>query len=167
MNRCVLGAIALAAAAGAAQAQPGGQFFSTGGMVHVEILPSTAGFSSELHLYSPGGDTFIGLNSDVGLTADLGPFTLGDELIFGIFVRDTGDTFVMGPGSRNADGVPHNVITPISLTSYDVGFEDLFGGGDLDYDDNNFRFTGQLVPAPGGLTLLGVGALGLRRRRRA
>jgi hypothetical protein len=29
---------------------------------------------------------------------------------------------------------------------YDVGFEDIFFGGDRDYDDNVFRFTGRLAP---------------------
>jgi hypothetical protein len=44
-----------------------------------------------------------------------------------------------------------------------VGFEDIRGGGDRDYDDNVFRFEGGVitsVPEPGSLALLGLG-LGL------
>ena len=167
MKSFVLSACALAALAGTCQAQIGGQLFSTGGMVHVEILAPTASFTSQLILFSPGGPTIIGLNTDVGLMADLGPFGVGEELIFGIRVIDTGDIFQMGPGLRNADGLPHDNLVPIGVNSYDVGFEDIFGGGDFDYDDNNFRFTGQIIPAPAALPLLGIGALVMGRRRRA
>ena len=44
-------------------------------------------------------------------------------------------------------------------SGYLVGFEDLFGGGDKDYNDNVFFFQGGIrpVPEPGSLALLALG----------
>ena len=126
----------------------GGQLFSLGGNVTVEILSDEAGLTSELHLFSTGADRFIATNRDVGLIVDLGNFVAGEELIFGTFVRGPGDTFRMGPGSRNPDGLVHAAVNFIAPGVADVGFEDLLRGGDLDFNDNVFRFRGAIGTAP-------------------
>lgn len=123
----------------------GGQLFATGGNVTVEVRPASAGYVSELRLYSPGPERFIALNTDVGTIVNLGSFTAGAELLFGIYVRDTGDTFKMGPASRNSDNLEHAGVESTGPGQAIVGFEDLLGGGDLDYDDNVFRFTGGIA----------------------
>ncbi len=128
----------------------GGQLFYTGGTVTITVQPATAGLVSELGLYSapsPGSRVaFIALNQDVGTVVVLDPATLGfsrgDELIFGIFVLGPGDTFFLGPGSRNPDGIEHAVVDQQGPNVFEVGFEDLFGGGDRDFDDNVFLFEG-------------------------
>lgn len=79
----------------------GGRLFSNGGQLEVEILPSDAGFTIELHLVSPGPDRFIATNREPGSITRLGTFPAGTELIFGVYVRETQKTFVMGPGSGN------------------------------------------------------------------
>jgi hypothetical protein len=124
----------------------GGQLYSTGGDVTVEVMPATASLVSELHLSSPGPDRFIALNTDVGTTINLGSFPAGTELIFSIYVRQEDDTFFMGPATRNPDNVIHAAVDNVAPGEAIVGFEDLLGGGDLDYDDNVFRFTGGIAP---------------------
>jgi len=44
----------------------------------------------------------------------------------------------------------------------DVGFEDIFNGGDKDYNDHVFRFSGAVtsVPVPEPTSLLGILAFG-------
>jgi hypothetical protein len=143
-------ALVLGGGAGTASAQSGvgGQLFATGGTVELDVRPATAGFTSELFLQNEDGSRgpTLALNTDVGRHVEIGPFPAGRELVFGIFVRNTGQTFLMGPGTRNADGIPHAAVTAVGERVFDVGFEDVQGGGDRDYDDNVFRFTGNLAP---------------------
>jgi PEP-CTERM motif len=95
----------------------------------------------------------------------------GDELVFGSFVTNTSDVFKMGPGARNADGLIHAAVDPSARAGWlRVGFEDLLGGGDRDYDDNVFDFRGGLrstVPEPSSLALIGMAMLaaGVARRK--
>jgi hypothetical protein len=96
----------------------------------------SAGYTSDTYLTSPD---FVYLGTGnvtaVGSEVDLGAFTDGDELVFAIYVRDTGFWYYTGDGSRNPDGLVHAAVTDLGGGSFLVGFEDLFGGGDQDYDD--------------------------------
>ena len=126
----------------------GGQLFSSGSRVEVQVLPASAGFTSELWLFEPGPAKRLATNRDIGTVVDVGTYPAGFELVFGIKVLNTGDTFLMGPGSRNADGIPHAVVNFLEPGRAQVGFEDLFGGGDRDYNDNMFEFRGGIVEEP-------------------
>ena len=71
---------------------------------------------------------------------------------------------VMGPGSRNLDGIEHVSVDYAEGSSSDLatlGFEDLFGGGDFDYNDAMFKLEGGIglarVPEPASLILLVLG----------
>ena len=130
----------------ALHAQIGGHLYSSGGEVRIKVLSARAGYTSELWLDSPGSRRWLGVtNRDVDSVVNVGTFSSGTELVFAIRMRDTGHYFRMGPGSRNPDGQPHARVTPLAPGKADVGFEDVFGGGDLDYDDNMFEFTGVLT----------------------
>lgn len=129
----------------------GGQIFSTGGDVWVQVIgaaPDTA-FTSDLYLYSPRSQ-YIGTNWQGGTVMNLGSFPVGQELIFGIYVRDTGNTFQMGPGGRNPDGSPHAIVDFVSSGVANVRFEDLAAWEDSDwnYADNFFQFRGGIASAP-------------------
>ena len=141
-------------------APKGGQLFYTTGTVTVRIGPAEAFFDSDLQLCDlPGGGPplFIGTNRQHGTNVTIDPSSLGynagDELVFCILMTsgEPGNVYRMGPASRNPDSTVHNanVVSQTSpIVIVDVGFEDLFGGGDLDYDDNIFRFEGAIAPAP-------------------
>ena len=126
----------------------GGQLYSTGQPVEVEVLPASAGFTSELWLFEPGPARRIATNRDVGTVVDLGSFPPGVELVFGIKVLNTGFTFKMGPADRNPDNIAHARVTFLEEGRAVVGFEDQFGGGDRDFNDNEFEFRGGVEPQP-------------------
>jgi hypothetical protein len=129
-----------------AQAVIGGQLFATGGTVDIVVQPGSAAFTSRLFLRHPDGTrTNIALNTEVGKNVTVGPFSAGEELVFGISMPND-QTFLMGPASRNPDGIAHAEVTETGVRTFLVGFEDTFGGGDRDYDDNVFQFTGNLAP---------------------
>jgi hypothetical protein len=142
-------ATALVVAAPAeAQGVTGGKLFATGGTVDVVIQQGgITGYTSRLFLlHSDGTRDNIGLNTDVGKHVTLGPFPAGRELVFGITLLNGGSTFFTGPASRNPDGIAHAIVTETSPGTFLVGFEDMFDGGDRDYDDNIYQFTGNLEP---------------------
>jgi hypothetical protein len=129
-----------------AQGVIGGRLFATGGTVDIVVQQGTAAFTSRLFLQHPDRTrTSVALNTEVGKHVTVGPFPAGEELVFGIIMSDQ-QRFLMGPASRNPDGIAHAEVTETGVRTFLVGFEDQFGGGDRDYDDNVFQFTGNLAP---------------------
>jgi len=157
----------------------GEQLFYVGGDVRVESLPVSSGYTNELGLYDatftrvlyimndePAGVSMIFDPSDYG-------FAVGDELIFGIrAVSDGNREYFMGSASRNLDNVIHAAVDDLGGGMFVVDFEDLFNGGDLDYNDTRFQFesatpiTPSEVPEPATLSLLGLGLVAARKYRR-
>jgi len=145
----LLGLILSSSVAGAAPIL-GQQIYYEGGNVQVTVLPYSAAYTSQLILFSTSSPLVIAASSQVGQTnlgnlAALYGIAPGSELIFGILVLNTGNTFKMGPGGRNPNGVEHVLVDYAEGYGGDVallGFEDLFGGGDHDYNDANFQIQG-------------------------
>ncbi|MDQ1639460.1 MAG: hypothetical protein QOF62_2799 [Pyrinomonadaceae bacterium] len=108
--------------------------------VKIRILPFEADFTDEIWLFNGGRTFFIGTNRQVGEVFDLGSFSAGTELVFGIRVRETGQTFRMGPGFRNPDRYAHDKVVCLQ-DGVKVSFEDNLGLGDKDFDDAVFKIT--------------------------
>jgi hypothetical protein len=167
---------------GGAPVALGQTLVSSGGDVTLTFLgPTGAAYTEHLFVASPANglgmffDNHLTVN---GTTVDLGVIPAGTEILFGLYVDTTGDTFYSGPGSRNVDGQVHaymvNNYQGLADTTY-VGFEDLNGltGSDWNYVDQVYAFTGaQAVRAPDSgatVSLLGLGLaslIGVSRRFR-
>jgi MYXO-CTERM domain-containing protein len=150
----------------------GGKLFvADNGAVNVTFLGSDAGYTDLLFYVGTGSEQFMfnGHATTVDTTFSLGNFTKGTELTFRMHVNNTGDNFFTGPASANSDNVVHAHASLDANKSAVVGFEDLRGGGDRDYNDIQFRVTNvSAVPEADTWAMLaaGLGLLGLVRRKR-
>ena len=156
------------------------------GEVFVHFFTGTAAFTSDLS-GRVGDDPFtlIGTSNETpaGAGRSLGFANVGEEIAFRLFVRNTAHTFSSGPAGQNPDNIQHVAATDFAGGSINGssplpagvlgGFEDLFGGGDLDLDDVRFLITIASVPVPGPVAgaglpaLLGLGGFVWARRRKA
>ena len=164
----------------------GGSFFVVNdGDVTATFLGSDASYYNRLYLVFPDETVdprFIFDRNYTGPGISLGSFDAGTELVFQLDVRPDGPnqlnaaySFFTGNGSNNPDGLAH-ALAVTSLLDDDylttVGFEDLYGGGDRDYNDFEFALTNVIdppgVPEPRLLLLLSCGLfiLTLFSRRR-
>jgi hypothetical protein len=141
-----------------------------GGALQFEILPSDSAYTSQFYLHTGTGEIFLGTNTSTGLVINISDptalgVTPGDEFALGIHVINTGSDFVMGGGYDNPDGVAHATVNYLYSHIAVIGFEDLFGGGDLDYNDARIRVVGDIgfsqIPEPSSLILFGSGLVGL------
>ncbi len=127
-------------------------------------------------IWTWGTNKIFDKNTPLNTVVSLGNFDAGTELVLRLYVRNTGLNFFTGDPTRNIDGLPHAlaVTTLLQGGSYltTVGFEDLRGGGDKDYNDFMFSLTNVVDPPPGAvpepsvLLLLGCGLAGLYFQRR-
>ena len=152
------------------------------GTIGAYFYDKTAGFTNTLSLLVNGvvtPESAAGvLNnhaSSMGDFVNLGSVHKGDVLTFRLNVVTTGDS-LFSDKVLNADGVNHvystafsgDAIHGIPAGTY-VGFEDLRGGGDFDYDDETFVFTNiAAIPEPEtyAMLLIGLGVIGSAIRRR-
>jgi hypothetical protein len=162
----------------------GQKVYYEGGSIEVKVLPYDASYTNALYLFSGSSPLLIALNSEVGKVVTLSNLpslgvAVGDELIFGILVTNTGDKFLTGPASRNPDNFAHAKIDYADNPTGDVAlfaFEDLWGGGigiqrsgqlEPDFNDAIFQVSGGIgivtpkIPEPASVILLIVGLLGV------
>lgn len=172
----------------AAQALPGTSLYATGDDIWVRFVTYDAQYRNDLYFFayvgqSPSDAQYLFTNHTAVPGSEqqvLGSYTLGQEIVFGIYVYDQGwgkyFTYYSGSPANNPDGVGHVSLFKISDGKYAlrVGFEDLYGGGDNDFNDLIFEVSGvthMVTPEPITMALLGsglvgLGGAGLARRRR-
>ena len=123
------------------------------GHVTVQFLGYEAAYTNTLWLHSPvlSGPIFVNKTTPAGTVFDLGLFPAGTPLVFDIFVHNTGHTYYTGDASANPDNVVHALVDFLCEYIANVGFEDLWNGGDLDYNDLRFsvsNVSATQVPEP-------------------
>jgi hypothetical protein len=172
---CATGSVVLAAPV-TAMAGVGDSLVASGGEIVARFEGTDAGYDSQMALvvtspaYSSGW-IFPNHSTTNGATVSLGSFAAGTVLDFQLQVVNNGNVWHSGSASLNSDGVAHaNVIYNWNGTGRTyVGWEDMSGGGDRDYNDHMFSFTNiAAVPEPEtyAMMLAGFGLTGFVARRR-
>ncbi len=89
------------------------------------VPPGTLHYLGTGHVTSPGSSW------------DIGKRAAFENTILYITPAETHRTYYSDPATANPDKIEHVVVTPIDKYGYivKVGFEDLYGGGDNDFND--------------------------------
>lgn len=150
-------------------------YVATAGEVILTFLSKTAAYSNDLFLQGDAEKILNNQTAIAGSQFSLGSFQAGTELAFTMFVNTTGFAYYTGTANLNPDHFMHAAYDVTSGQSLNIGFEDIFNGGDRDYDDlvfslSNVSVGNSVSPVPepeiGGMLLAGLMLLGFTRRRK-
>ena len=152
---------------------------ATGGTITATFEGASAADTSNLQILATDGihtvSFFQTFTTAVGTTFTLGSLAAGTPFDIMLVDSTTGETWHVGQGTNNADGIVHaNVISNFNGTGRTfVGFEDTRGGGDKDYNDMTFSLAGAgpivaAVPEPATSAMLiaGLALVGFLARRK-
>ena len=133
------------------EASSGSLFVASAGEVILTFLSKNASYSNDLFLVGSSDSILNNQTAISGQQFSLGSFQSGAELVFKMFVNNTGHTFFNGAAAINADNVLHTGYNK-QINTVIVGFEDIYGGGDKDYNDLVFSLSnvgvGTFITAP-------------------
>lgn len=110
----------------------------TSGLFGITVEGFSADFTDEVFFTRNGTvfGSFTNQGSTPGTVIDFGTISIGDKIsVFGL-VHNTGNVFFPGT-DINPDGINH-FISYFDSSGFHVGFEDLYGGGDFDFNDLSF-----------------------------
>lgn len=159
---------------------------ATTGTITAYFFGSHSDYTSLIGMSVSGAPVGVwGLNnhsSAAGQALVLGNVHAGDTIRFNLFVTNTNQTW-SSDASLNSDHFNHVYATSFAGDQFVpagtfVGFEDLFGGGDSDYNDIEFIFTNTAatpvqaapalaaVPEPASMSLFALGFASLTAFRK-
>lgn len=156
------------------------------GDIKAYFYGQTAGYGSDIGLWVNGVFQGVyGLQNHTASPGDslvLGSANAGDTLVFELRVSTTDsygpppwDYSLFSDPTLNAGNFEYTTASAFAGGPFGipagtlVGFEDILGGGDLDFDDHQFVFTNTRYSTPdtgSTLALAGLGLLGLGFFRR-
>jgi hypothetical protein len=159
---------------------PGSTLYAWGSQVWVKFVGFSAAYTNDLYYFASWGGpaqyVFTNKTATPGQQYLVGnSLVTNQELIFGIYVHEANRWYFSGDPARNADNTVHASLTDLPAgNATRVGFEDLWNGGDLDYNDLEFdvmNAQSTVTPEPVSMVLLasgliGVGGAAARRRRK-
>lgn len=118
------------------------------GNVVVDIQASDSGYDNKIYYSTDNFKTkqYIGVDNKTG-SVDLGSFKEGTKIQFGID-NGQGNFFKTGSAAENTDKFEHAKMTGTSDRGVQIGFEDLQGGGDRDFNDAIIKVRNVAAPAP-------------------
>jgi hypothetical protein len=102
--------------------------------VTVDIMSSDSGYSNKIFWTSDNWSTrnYLGVDNQTA-SVNLGSFAAGTKIEFGI-QNDHGEFYKTGSADQNADNFQHARVEGYGA-GVKIGFEDLRGGGDADFND--------------------------------
>lgn len=152
-------------------------FVATSGEVILTFISKTAKYSNNLFLVGSSDSILNNQTAVSGQQFSLGSFQAGTELAFKIIVNETGRTFFNGIAANNVDNVLHAAYSTQLGKPVMVGFEDLYQGGDKDFDDLVFSLSNVVIgaipvaavpePETYAMLLAGLFTIGALKRRKA
>jgi len=110
--------------------------------IEVQCLGKDASYRHTLYAVINGEETVLFDSDQVGRTVILGPYPIGTLVNFKLYVHNTDKSYYSGSSDNNPDNVVHVKLDPNAQDDWTFGFEDLYGGGDKDYNDCIFRVVG-------------------------
>lgn len=123
--------------------------------VVVDIKASDSGYENQIYWSSDNFVTrhYLGVDNHTA-SINLGRFAAGTKIDFGI-VNGNGQFFRTGGAGANADGLEHTRTSAVD-GGQQIGFEDLYGGGDKDFNDAILQVRSVAVaPQPNTTTAAG------------
>jgi hypothetical protein len=142
-----LGLMAFAMAAKPALANHGVSLAAANDYIRVTIQPKGGAYNSWCWVKQEGtGWQYLGRSDETGRVTTLRVLR-NKELKFAIVVVNTGQSFHIGPGWRNGDNLVHAEVYQYG-PAYRVGWEDIYGSSDEDYNDAQFVVEGAYLFNP-------------------
>lgn len=122
---------------------------------------------------NPYDNPYVSNHVAIGTNYFWGNYEAGTEVFFVLRVMDTHNWFFSNTEFNN-DGVDHLYYQAFTdsngVPSLYVGFEDIYGGGDRDFNDNSIIFQNVTVAVPEpetyAMLLAGLGLIGFSLRKR-